>query len=407
MSFALRIRARAKWAGFAAAGLVIALFGSAVSFQIAHAQDARAILDDPTGFWLVAETGPPVSAGLAAIPIFGAAARAQIGNPRAVWDIRREVDNSLSIQIRPRDLMFRNVAVAGEALTAETLAPDNPNARVRLDARISNGQLSGTLEFEGFSLSLDGRPPPSVAALREALVAARTRLDAIDGPYAIPEIEKLRLENIVLIERIRRVEGELAARGPNRAATAATPAPTGAVGGQIAMRGLGLDLQTRGVARLRSAPDAAAPQIAALQAGQPLAKLADAARGGWSLVATAQGTVGYVAAGEVGPIAQASAAPGAPRAAREISVSFPSWDAGRIGRRMTVAEPGFISLVGRVRGDGTLREVRIADAQTVSNRDGSFTAVVPVEREGRRVRIEAQFMAGPPAILEFEIAVGR
>ncbi len=407
MSLALRIRARAKRAGFAAAGLVLALFGFSGSAQIALAQDARAILKDPTGFWLVAETGPPVSAGLASIPIFGAAARAQIGNPRAVWDIRRETDNSLSIQIRPRDLLFRNVAVAGDALTAEAPAPDNPNTRVRLDVRIANGQLSGTLAFEGFSLSLEGRPPPSVIALREAFVGARTRLDEIDGPYAIPEIEKLRLENIVLIERIRRVEGELAARAPNRAAPAASPAPSAALGGQIAMRGLGLDLQTRGVARLRSAPDAAAPQIASLPAGQPLAKLGDAARGGWSLVATAQGTVGYVAAGEVGPIAQTSAAAGAARAGREISVSFPSWDAGRVGRRMTVAEPGFISLVGRVRGEGNLREVRIADAQTVSNRDGSFTAVVPVEREGRRVRIEALFAAGPPAVLEFEIAVGR
>ncbi|MCA3264310.1 MAG: SH3 domain-containing protein [Telmatospirillum sp.] len=407
MSLALRLRARAMRAGFVAASFALAMFGFAGNAEIAHAQEVRAVLDDPTGFWLVAETGPPVSSGLAAIPIFGAAARAQIGNPRAVWDVRREADNSLSIQIRPRDLLFRNVAIAGDAVTAETIAPDNPNARVRLDVRIANGQLSGTLAFEGFTLSLDGRPPPSVVALREALVAARTRLDEIDGPYAIPEIEKLRLENIVLIERIRRVEGELAARNPNRGATAASPAPSAAVGGQIAMRGLGLDLQTRTPARLRSAPDGSAPQIAALPAGQPLAKLADAARSGWSLVATAQGTVGYVATGEVSPLAQAASPAGATRAAREISVSFPSWDPGRIGRRMTVPEPGFISLVGRVRGDGNLREVRIADAQTVSNRDGSFTAVVPVERDGRRVRIEAVFAAGPPAILEFEIVVGR
>ena len=35
------------------------------------------------GFDVVAETGPPVSSGLAAIPIFGAAARAQIGNDLA------------------------------------------------------------------------------------------------------------------------------------------------------------------------------------------------------------------------------------------------------------------------------------------------------------------------------------
>ena len=401
------MRARAMRVGFAAAAAVLSLFGPVGNVRTASAQDVRAILDDPTGFWLVAETGPPVSSGIAAIPILGAAARAQIGNPRAVWEVRREADNSLSVQIRPRDLLFRNVALAGETLSAEMPAPDNPNARVRLDVRVADGRLSGTLAFESFSLSLEGRPPPSVAALREALVAARTRLDDIDGPYAIPEIEKLRLENIVLIERIRRVEGELSARGQNRAAPAASAAPTASLGGQIAMRGLGLDLQARGAARLRNAPDAAAPLVATLQAGQPLAKLGDAARGGWSLVATAQGTVGYVAAGEVGPLAQTPSTASSARAAREISVTFQNWDQGRIGRRMTVPEPGFISLVGRVRGEGTLREVRIADAQTVSNRDGSFTAVVPVERDGRRVRIEAVFAAGPPTVLEFEIAVGR
>jgi hypothetical protein len=74
---------------------------------------------------------------------------------------------------------------------------------------------------------------------------------------------------------------------------------------------------------------------------------------------------------------------------------------------MTVPEPGFVSIVGRVRGDGNFREVRIADAQVVANRDGSFTAVVPVERDGRRVRIEAIFASGPSAVMEFEIAVGR
>lgn len=74
---------------------------------------------------------------------------------------------------------------------------------------------------------------------------------------------------------------------------------------------------------------------------------------------------------------------------------------------MTVPEPGYVSLVGRVRGDGLLREVRIADAQTVSNPDGSFTAVLAVPREGRRVRIEAAFASGPAAVSEFDIAVGR
>jgi hypothetical protein len=403
MRLAARTLARVLRAAFVLAALVPAGWTSN-----AHAQDANALLDDPTGFWLVAETGPPVSAGLAAIPIFGAGARAQIGNPRAVWDIRREPDGKLAIQIRPRDLLFGNVVVVGDRLMAETPATDNPNARVRLDVRISAGQLTGTLAFEGYSFALEGRPPPSVDALRSAFAAARTRLDEIDGPFAIPEIEKLRLENIVLIERIRRVEGELAARAPARAAPtpAATAAPTG-LGGQIAVRGLGLDLQTRSVARLRASPDANAPQVALLQAGQPLVKLAEAARAGWSLVATAQGIVGFVATAEVGPPSQAASSAGAPRAAREISISFPNWDTGRIGRRMTIPEPGFISLVGRVRGDGTLREVRIADAQTVSNRDGSFTAVVPVERGGRRVRIEAVFAAGPNAVMEFEIAVGR
>jgi len=197
------------------------------SFSTSRAQDVPALLDDPTGFWLVAERGPPVSAGLAAIPIFGASARAQIGNPRAVWDIRREGDG-LAIQIRPRDLLFRNVAAVGDRLKAELADPDNPNARVRLDIKIADGQLTGTLAFESFSLALEGRPPPSVVALRDAFVAARTRVDELENPYAIPENEKLRLENLVLIERIRRVEGELAARGTARPASpppAAASAP--------------------------------------------------------------------------------------------------------------------------------------------------------------------------------------
>ena len=74
---------------------------------------------------------------------------------------------------------------------------------------------------------------------------------------------------------------------------------------------------------------------------------------------------------------------------------------------MTVADPGFVSLVGRIRGDAQLREIRIADAQTVFNPDGSFTSVMPVSREGRKVRIEALFASGPPALLEFEILVGK
>ena len=383
------------------AALAALLLAATLAFPL-RAQDTAALLADPTGFWLVAERGPPVNAGIAALPIFGAATRAQIGNPRAVWDIRREGD-ALVVEIRPRGIVFRNVALDGDRLTGDTPDPDNPNARVRLDARIADGKLAGTLAFAAFALELDGRPPESVAALRAAFAEARARLDEIDGPYIIPEIEKLRLENIVLIERIRRVEGELAARGAARPAPAPAPAAP-AIGGQIAMRGLAPDLQTRGTARLRAAPDASAAPLAQLPAGQALVKLADAARPGWSLVATPQGTLGYVAAADIGPLQSAAAAP---RAAREVVVSFPAWDAGRAGRRMTVPDAGFVSLVGRVRGEGAFREVRIADAQIVSNRDGSFTAVVPVEREGRRVRIEALFANGPPAVLEFDIAVGR
>jgi hypothetical protein len=395
-----------KFARAALAALLLAI--APAGAHLVYAQENGDVLVDPTGFWLVAERGPPVSTGLAAIPIFGAAARVQIGNPRAVWDIRREGDG-IVVHIRPRDILFRNVALAGDRLTGETLDPENPNARVRLDAQIADGKLVGTLVFSAFALELDGRLPESVAALRAALVAARARLDEIDGPFIVPEIEKLRLENIVLIDRIRRVEGELAARGTARAtAAAAAPAAPAAIGGQIAMRGFTPDLQTRSVTRLRAAPDANAAPIAQLPSRQALVKLADAARAGWSLVATPQGIIGYIAASDIGPLQPAS--PGsatAPRAPREITLSFPTWDTGRVGRRMTVPEPGFVSIVGRVRGDGNFREVRIADAQVVANRDGSFTAVVPVERDGRRVRIEAIFASGPSAVMEFEIAVGR
>ncbi|MFY7780567.1 MAG: hypothetical protein ACOVQI_05515, partial [Tagaea sp.] len=93
------------------------------------------------------------------------------------------------------------------------------------------------------------------------------------------------------------------------------------------------------------------------------------------------------------------------RSAREIQVAFPAWDPGRTGRRMTVADPGFVSLVGRVRADAPLTALRIADAQVVFNADGSFTAVVEVPREGRRVRIDASFAQGPGTALEFDVAV--
>jgi hypothetical protein len=355
------------------------------------------VASTPVGIWIVAETGPPVG-GIAAIPIFGAAARQQIGNPRALWDIRQGSDG-LTVRILPRDILFEAVKEDGGRLRGEAIDPQNAGARVRLDVAIAAGKLTGTLAFSTFTLELDGRLPETVEALRQAYLAARARLDEIDGPYAIPQIEKLRLENIVLIERIQRVEAELAARGGARGLPAAA--------GQIAMRGLSPDSQTRTAARLRAAPDPAATIVVQLPAGQSLVKLADAARPGWTLVATAQGTLGFVATAEIGPLRAAAAESPAARAGREISISFPAWDSGRTGRRMTVPEPGYVSLVGRVRGDGVLREIRIADSQTVFNRDGSFTAVVPVERDGRRVRIEAAFATGPAAILEFEIAVGR
>jgi hypothetical protein len=104
--------------------------------------------------------------------------------------------------------------------------------------------------------------------------------------------------------------------------------------------------------------------------------------------------------------ARAPQSAAAPRATREIQIAFPAWDSGRAGRRMTVADPGFVSLVGRVRADAALTGLRIADAQIVFNADGSFTAVVEIPREGRRVRIDATFAQGPGASLEFEMAVG-
>ena len=57
-----------------------------------QAQNDSSPLDDPTGFWLVAEAGPPVNQGIASIPLLGLAVRAQIGNPRAIWEIRRPED---------------------------------------------------------------------------------------------------------------------------------------------------------------------------------------------------------------------------------------------------------------------------------------------------------------------------
>jgi len=360
-------------------------------------------LEDPTGFWLVAETGPPVSQGLASIPILGLAVRAQIGNPRAIWEIRREND-VYTIAIPERDLVFSGLSVADGGFRGEIPDAGTPQGRISLDIRIADGQLTGRLAFPNYSFELAGRQPESVAALRQAYIAARARLEELDGPYVVPEIERLRQENIVLIERVRRVENELRQRGASAAvrpqAVEPLPAP------RISVRGMTATLAATRATALRAAPDPGARIVASLAAGQPIVRLADAAIPGWLLAADTRGAIGYVQASMTGPAATAASSSAA-RTTREISISFPAWDPGRTGRRMTVLDPGFVSLVGRVRGDAALRDVRIVDGQTVFNPDGSFTSVVPVPREGRKIRIEASFASGPATILEFEIAVGR
>lgn len=359
-------------------------------------------LEDPTGFWLVAETGPPVNQGLASIPILGLAVRAQIGNPRAIWEIRRE-NGTYTIEIPARDLVFGGLSATDGRFRADIPDTSTQQGRISLDVRIADGRLTGRLAFPNHAFELEGRPPESVGALRQAYVAARARLDELDGPYVVPEIERLRQENIVLIERVRRVENELRQRGTSGAVRPQAADPQS--GPRISVRGMTSTLVASRATALRAAPDPGAQAVAPVAAGQSLVRLADAAIPGWLLVADARGAVGYVQASMTGPAATAAAL--AARAAREISISFPAWDAGRTGRRMTVLDPGFVSLVGRVRGDAALRDVRIADGQTVFNPDGSFTSVVPVPREGRKVRIEASFASGPATILEFDIAVGR
>ncbi len=365
-----------------------------------HARNETSPLDDPTGFWLVAEAGPPVNQGIASIPLLGLAVRAQIGNPRAVWEIRREGD-SYSIDIPSRSLAFKGLVFSERKFHAEALDTGTPSGRIILDATITDGRLTGRLAYPSYAFDLDGRLPESVEALRQAFAVASSRLAEIDGPYVVPEIEKLRQENLVLIERIRRVEGELRQRG---APLRAPPPEPVAAGLRISMRGVVADLSAVRPTALRATPDTAGAITAQLAGGAPLVRLGEAATSGWLLVADARGVVGYVLA------TQTTAAAGsalAARAAREISISFPQWDAGRSGKRMSVAEPGFVSIVGRVRGDAPLRDVRVTDSQTVFNPDGSFTSVIPVPREGRKVRIEAAFANGPAAILEFEIQVSR
>jgi hypothetical protein len=359
-------------------------------------------LEDPTGFWLVAETGPPVNQGLASIPILGLAVRAQIGNPRAIWEIRRE-NGTYTIEIPARDLVFGGLSATDGRFRADIPDASTQQGRISLDVRIADGRLTGRLAFPNHAFELEGRPPESVGALRQAYVTARARLEELDGPYVVPEIERLRQENIVLIERVRRVENELRQRGTSGAVRPQAADPQS--GPRISVRGMTATLAASRATALRAAPDPGAQAVAPVAAGQSLVRLADAAIPGWLLVADARGAVGYVQASMTGPAATAAAL--AARAAREISISFPAWDAGRTGRRMTVLDPGFVSLVGRVRGDAALRDVRIADGQTVFNPDGSFTSVVPVPREGRKVRIEASFASGPATILEFDIAVGR
>lgn len=317
-----------------ASRLIAAGVAALLAIWPAGAQTPASPLDDPTGFWLVAERGPPVNEALANIPILGANLRPRIGNPRAVWDIRREGDG-YAIEIRPRGLLFKPARLADGVFTGETADPDNPQGRVRLEARIAEGRLAGKLVYSDFELALQGAPPESVEALRQAYAMTRARLDEFEGPYALAEIERLRAENLVLIERIRRVEGELQARA------IAPPPPR---------------------------PAQLPPPVARAAPPPPPASVA--------------------------------------RAGREIQIAFPAWDSGRAGRRITVAEPGFVSLVGRVRADSALAALRIAEAQVVFNADGSFTAVVEIPREGRRVRIDASFAQGPGTTLEFDVAIG-
>lgn len=374
----------------------------------AAAQEQSSPLDDPAGFWLVAETGPDVNETLASIPLFGANLRARVGNPRAVWDIRRE-NGALTIEIQPRGIVFKPARFADGQFTGDAVDPANQAQRVKLDARLAEGRLTGKLIFTDFELAIDGRPPESVEALRQAYAMARAKLDEYEGPYALAEIERLRAENIVLIQRIQRVEGELARRpaaAPARTASAPGPAAEAPLVAtpRISTRGLVADVVTTRATELRAAADAQSANVEILPAGRPLVRLGEATVTGWSLVATGGGVVGFVPTAAIGsrPPVTASVA----RAPREIQINFPAWDPGRTGRRMTVSDPGFVSLVGRVRGDGTLTDLKIEDAQVVFNADGSFTAVVEVPPQGRHVRIDASFGQNAVTTLDFDIAVG-
>jgi hypothetical protein len=156
---------------------------------------------------------------------------------------------------------------------------------------------------------------------------------------------------------------------------------------------------------LKAAPANGSETRATIPAGQTFYRLADAGVPGWIFAADQRGTVGFLEISRLAPAAPIALT--ASRSAREISVSFPAWDQGRVGKRMTISDAGYISVIGRIRGDAPLSDVQIADAQTVFNADGSFTSVMAVPREGRKVRIEAFFQSGPPVRLDFEISVAQ
>lgn len=380
-----------------------ALFWMAAGFDHAAVADDSALPDSGlAGFWLVSEHGPPVNQGIASIPIIGLAERSKVGNPRAVWEIRYDGRN-FAIDILSRDLTFPQVTRDGNRLSGSIPDPDGNNARIKVDVSIADGKLTGRLSYPNVGFDLDGRLPEAVDSMRQELTAARSRIVELNDPYSIPENERLRQENIVLIQRIRRVEDELArvsAQHPSQ-----LPTPSGRSTLQISTKGMAVDGVTAGPTTLRSLPSTAGDAIRKLGGGQPIFRIADATTSGWVLAADSQGNVGYMRSAE---IVQAGRS-GSPQSktSREIVVSFPVWDNGRLGKRMTVNDPGYVSIVGRVRGDGALRDLRIADSQTVFNSDGSFTSVMQVPPKGRRVHIEAVFADGPVTTLDFEIAVGK
>lgn len=383
----------------------IAAIAASICLALGLARSAAAlegpkIADDPFGFWIVAEQGPPVSDGLASIPILGLVVRGQIGNPRGVWEIR-QVGDSISIEILTRDLKFSNVARNAGHLSSALPDPSSSGGKITVDVTVSDGRLTGRLSYPNYAFELEGRLPEPVGELRESLSAAQARLAQFDNPYAVPEIEKLRQENIVLIQRIRRVEGELRQRDEAKSQPSALQLSSP----QVSIKGLVPDGVSAGSILLKSMPSTKGENWQHIAAGQPLFKIADAAASGWILVADSHGNLGFIRSANL--LRATGSSQTHQKVAREIVVSFPPWDSGRTGKRITVSDPGFVSIVGRIRGDGVLKDVRISDSQTVFNADGSFTSVMPVPRQGRMVRIEATYTDGPTAVLEFEVAIGK